>query len=126
MSTPEQSPPLDLGRHGRELWERVTEGLTFRPDELEVLAQAARTADQLAALDALVAASPTVVKGSKGQSVLHPAIAEARLQRHLLATLLARLDVPEGEETEWDGLSTSERGRKAARARWAARTRRAS
>jgi hypothetical protein len=48
-------------------------------------------------------------------------IQEARQQRALLASLLSRLDLPEaadGGENPWDGLSASQRARKAARARY--------
>lgn len=112
--------PAGLGEAGKALWSSVTAGLTFRPDELAVLASACGVADQVAELEATLAASAPMVAGSKGQEVLHPAIPELRLQRQLLATLLARLDMPEeaGEAGEWDGLTASQRARRAARARW--------
>jgi hypothetical protein len=36
-----------------------------------------------------------MTKGSTGQRVLHPGVAEARQQRQLMAALLGRLDIPE-------------------------------
>jgi hypothetical protein len=99
----------------------VTGGLVLRPDELAVLEAACRTRDQIAVLEDVLKASEPVVLGSTKQSVLHPAIAEARLQRQLLAQLLGRLDVPEegdGSASEWEGLTNSQRSRKAALARW--------
>ncbi len=118
-----QRAPTGLGVTGKRLWAAVTGGLTLRPDELAVLESAARTADQVAALERVVAGSPLMIPGSKGQEVLHPAIAELRLQRQLLAALLGRLDVPEavdGIGSEWDSMTSSQRARKAARARWSA------
>jgi hypothetical protein len=59
--------------------------------------------------------------GSRGQEVVHPLRAELRSQRALLARLLAQLDVPADDAdsgSKWDGLSSSSRARKAARARW--------
>lgn len=108
---------------GARLWREVTAGLELRPDELAILAAAARTADQIAALEQTVAASPPMIPGSKDQDVLHPAIPELRLQRQLLSTLLAKIDVPEHEGVggEWDGLTASSRARKAAAVRWGRR-----
>lgn len=112
--------PSGLKATGKRLWAQVTNGLTFRPDELAILDQACRVADQVAALERVLAKSKSMIPGSTGQQVLHPAIAELRLQRSTLSTLLARLDIPEadGDLSEWDGLTASQRARRAARARW--------
>jgi pyruvate/2-oxoglutarate dehydrogenase complex dihydrolipoamide acyltransferase (E2) component len=118
--------PAEFGPAGQELWRQVIshgeEGLILRPDEAAVLATACRTADQITTLEATLARSPAMmIPGSKGQEILHPAIAELRLQRQLLAQLLGRLDVPEhlgDEDGEWDNLTASQRARKAARERW--------
>jgi hypothetical protein len=115
--------PAGLSPVAKKLWKAVTEGLRMRPDELATLDAACRTADQIAALEAVVAASPPMIPGSKAQEVLHPAIPELRLQRQLLSQLLGRLDVPEagdgdGFAGEWDNLTSSQRARKAALARW--------
>lgn len=98
----------------------MVKGLTFRPDELAILAAACRTADQIDLLERTLAKQPAMIAGSQGQKVLHPAIPEVRQQRQLLATLITRLDIPEapGIGGEWDGLSASSRARKAAAARW--------
>lgn len=114
-----QRAPAGLGAKGKALWRTVTAGLRLRADELEILAAACRTADQIADLEAAI--DKTLVAGSRGQLVVHPAIPELRQQRQLLASLLGRLDLPEdrsGIGSEWDGLTSSQRARKAARARW--------
>jgi hypothetical protein len=113
--------PGGLQEAGRALWEHISDdSLELRPDELTLLAEAGRVADQIARLDETIAAEPTMISGSHKQPVVHPAISEARQQRALLASLLKRLDIPEEPEADgsWDGLSASQRARKAAGARW--------
>ncbi len=112
--------PTDLGPAGVRLWDTITaDGLILRPDESALLDQACRVADQVETLAEVVASSPVVIAGSRGQEIVHPAVAELRLQRSLLASLVAKIAVPDGEgEGDWDGLSASERARKASRARW--------
>lgn len=98
--------------------------LLLRPDEAELVDQAAKVADTIAELEAVLAASPLMIEGSKGQQVVHPALAELRLHRVLLASLLGRLNLPEADTGDdqdrnpWDNLTASERARKAARAKW--------
>jgi hypothetical protein len=71
----------------------------------------------IAAADVLDAASRTtgaMTRGSTGQTTVNPAIVEARLARTAAAQILARLTVPStGAKT------ASQRGRDAARARYA-------
>lgn len=113
--------PTGLNEAGQRLWEHISDdSLELRPDELTLLTEACRVADQLARLDETIAAEPTMISGSHKQPVCHPAISEARQQRALLASLLKRLDIPEdpAEDGAWDGLSASQRARKAAGARW--------
>jgi hypothetical protein len=69
-------------------------------------------------LEKVIEEEPTMIAGSMKQRVVHPAITEVRLQRQLLSGLLARLDVPELGGVGWDSLTSSERARKAAVARW--------
>lgn len=115
--------PISLGAAGRGLWADVTAGLELRPDEAAVLTQACGVADQIATLTAVLADAPIITTGSKDQDVLHPAVPELRQQRALLASLLGRLSIPESDERDdWDSLSASARGRRAARARWDRRT----
>lgn len=121
MSEKRSPAPAGLGAAGVRLWVAVTAGLTLRADEYSLLEAACRCADQVEALDAVLASSGSMIAGSKGQQVLHPAIPELRQQRQVMASLLGRLDIPEGGDglgTEWDGLSASQRARRAARARW--------
>lgn len=126
MSDQEQAPPAGLEDAGQKLWSDVvmTEdgAMVLRPDEAHVLEQACRCADRIAALAELLADVELVTVGSRGQAIMHPAIVEERMQRDLLAKLLGRLAIPEDDEGEWDGLSASQRARRAARFRWDKRT----
>ena len=85
--------PAGLQKPGRSLWRKITAefDLENEPDKLELLYQAAKTADQIAELDEAAAEAPLTVKGSMGQPVISLFIAEARVQRGLLAQLLARM-----------------------------------
>lgn len=111
--------PAGLGPAGRAVWRRIAadvaaQGMELRPDEAVTLEAAARQADTLATLEAALEGAPLMVRGSQGQDVAHPLLAEVRLGRDLLARLLARLNLGKVETPE----SRSRSARKAARARW--------
>lgn len=92
--------PAGLQKPGKALWRRITSAFDLRedPDKAELLFQACKTADQIAELDEAAAEAPLTVKGSMGQPVISPFIAEARVQRALLAQLLARMNFAEAGE----------------------------
>ena len=96
--TKQQSPraPGNLQAAGKKLWQQTVAVFDFddEPHKTEILTQACRVADVIAELDDAADTAPLTVKGSMGQSVISPFIAEARVQRALLAQLLARLDLP--------------------------------
>jgi hypothetical protein len=87
-------PPAHLHKDGRQLWRSVLSefDLESEPHKLHVLRQACRVADVIAELDEAADEAPLTVKGSMGQQVISPFIAEARAQRSLMAQLLARLN----------------------------------
>lgn len=115
--------PHGLDAAGIALWRAITswtiddQAVEFRPDELALLTMACRTADQVARLEAEVTDEPLTVAGSRDQPTVNPLVVELRLQRGALASLLARIDVPD-TASEWETLTPSQRGRRAARARW--------
>ncbi len=86
--------PGTLDRTGKSLWRRITGefNLGSDPDKAELLFQACKVADQIAELDEAAAQAPLTVRGSMGQQVISPFIAEARVQRGLLAQLLSRMN----------------------------------
>ena len=55
------------------------------PGKVQILAQACRVADIIGEMDEAADEAPLTVRGSMGQPVISPFIAEARAQRALLA-----------------------------------------
>ncbi|BDY27533.1 hypothetical protein [Mycolicibacterium mageritense] len=92
--------PAGLGKAGRKLWREITSEFDIErdPDRRELLFQAAKTADQIAELDEAAAEAPLIVKGSTGQPVISPFISEGRMQRGLLAQLMARMNFEVGSD----------------------------
>ncbi|MFD6860552.1 hypothetical protein ACFWCF_24835 [Rhodococcus sp. NPDC060090] len=62
--------------------------------ELQVLREAVRTVDQIDRLHAIVEADGVMQESPQGRRV-HPAVAEMRQQRIVLARLLAALKIPD-------------------------------
>lgn len=92
--------PAGLGEAGRRLWRAMHETFDFdeEPHKVQILRQTCRVADVIAELDDAADEAPLTVKGSQGQQVISPFIAEARAQRSLMAQLLARLTLPDTDE----------------------------
>jgi hypothetical protein len=118
MSARHPKPPGELGSAGRALWRRLhgalDEGLRFSVHELEVLERACVLADREERLRTLLDDGLTIA-GSRGQTILHPAVAELRLVEAQLVGLLQRISL---EDTA--GQVQTPRHRRAVRA---ARTR---
>jgi hypothetical protein len=98
-------PPADLTTEGSALWSAVLAEMT--EDELEPTAQerrylldACREADVIASIAAAFSGEPHVVKGSQGQPVAHPLLAELRQHRATLSQLLARVKTTEPAAAE--------------------------
>ncbi|MDT5048793.1 MAG: hypothetical protein QOG75_4687 [Mycobacterium sp.] len=90
--------PAGLAKAGKALWKSMHDEFDFaeEPHKLQLLAQTCRVADIVAELDE----APLTVKGSMGQVVISPFIAEARAQRALLAQLIGRLGLPDTDEIQ--------------------------
>ena len=114
---PKPRPPANLGPAGRGLWRQLTAEYVFAPAETPVLAAACRQLDTVADLDAAVAAEGVLTTGSRQQTVVHPAVQEARLGRVAVARLLSSLSIP--DEQDRPRTAASLRGQKAAESRWA-------
>ena len=122
-----RSMPADLGAAGRELWTAIAGAddepapYVLRPDEFAVLEDAARTSDMIDALAAAWAEMdrPMTAKGSMGQAVIHPLVAELRTYRAARAALLKQLRLPEEVAPAASGADPGDAARKAAAARWA-------
>jgi hypothetical protein len=70
----------------------------LRPDELAVLAAAARIADELNRLETELATAEVVVAGSTGQERPNGLFREVREHRKTLAALLKQLGLVESDE----------------------------
>ena len=113
---PKPRVPAGVGSTGRALWRRLVGVYEFEEHELAVLEVAARQADDVAALEALIVDQGMTVTGSTGQSRLNPAIAEVRQGRLALGKLLGLLALP--DEFDRPATAASRTAQKAANARW--------
>lgn len=87
--------PARLADAGKALWRDVVAVYVLTAPELRLLKAVCATADTLEELEAVVAAEGVTTAGSKGQTVAHPAVAEARQQRLAFARLIAQLALPD-------------------------------
>lgn len=115
--------PRGLKAAGKRLWNDITGEWDLRPDELRVLADAARQADLIERIENELPHVPLIVQGSQGQEVIQPLISEIRQQRATLASLLRQLKLAETGEEETTAapsgpMTRSEAARKAAKAKW--------
>lgn len=111
----------EFGPAGARLVESITATFDFQgePGKLAILARCARTADTIAALEAEAATQSLTAKGSMGQAVINPLVAEARAQTSLLDKLLKSLGLPDSDEdTAAKAEQRQRQARKAAKTRW--------
>ena len=119
MTTTKPKPPNGLATRGRKFWRDVVDEFDLTDAERHLLHEACRSLDRIDALEALVATEGQTVTGSTGQTVLHPAIAEARQQRLVLGRLVKQLDLPDEDEyTPAKPSINTDRARYAAQQRW--------
>jgi hypothetical protein len=111
-------PPTGLKAQGKRLWAAVATKYVLTPAELEMLAQACRTADELDRLERAVRQlSELTVRGSTGQPKAHPLLEEVRRHRVLLERLTSALCLP--NEDEQVGRTPGQKhGQRAIEARW--------
>jgi hypothetical protein len=126
---PRKRAPVGLGAEGRGLWRSVVCDIEQRgndetsfeldPRELTLLEQACRIADRITELEAIVQKKGLTTRGSTGQEVIHPAVAEKLRHQVALQRILGSigLDVGDDEKTG----ASSNHARRAAQARWARR-----
>lgn len=114
--------PASLGAEGARLWAEITsemaeDGLVPTSRERRWLEDACRTADSVADMEKALDGEPRIVRGSQGQPVAHPLIAEIRQHRVTLSALLARLEMTDAEAVGIGGRTTSMQARAAAYSR---------
>jgi hypothetical protein len=115
--TKPRTVPTGMKAAGKALWKEVTGTYSLAPGEMPLLALACRQADDVAALEALLAADGLVVAGSAGQLRLSAVVTELRQGRLALAKLLDQLALP--VEAGAPSMTPAQRrGKAAADARW--------
>lgn len=90
--------PRGTGAAGRQLYRSITDAYDLEPHELAVLASAARVADRIADLDAVVDAEGVMFTDARRGTVPHPALVESRQQRLALARLMTAMRLPDADD----------------------------
>ncbi len=115
-------PPAGLKASGRALWRQILSDLAENWEldhrELALLREAAIIADQLADLDAVLKRDGVTITGSRGQTVVHPALSEARQLRLAALRLLGALEMVDPRAAKRSATPAQARARKAAESRW--------
>ena len=118
-------PPAGLDAPGRALWSAILGDLEadwqLDSREIAALTEACRISDQIAALDRAVDADGAMVRGSRGQSVVHPAVGAARQLRLAQLRLLGSIEMVDPTSAIKSATPAQRRARSAAQARWAER-----
>lgn len=109
--------PKGLDTRGRSYWGSIVGAYELTDTELELLAEACHTLDDLDLLEAVIAEKGATVTGAAGQSVVNPALTEARGHRLALHRLVSALNLPD-EDGESIPTAIAIRNRTNARARW--------
>jgi hypothetical protein len=121
IKIPPYPPDLEPRGRGRQLWRELHTSADFAgvPETRLVVEEACYLADEIARQRRLIRSSgeDTRVKGSQGQPVSMPEIADLQRNQGILLSLLKSLRLP--DEDGGDGkLTRSQAGRVAADARW--------
>jgi len=86
-----RKPPTGLAKSGKRLWAAVSSALSLDERDEALLIEAARVADRLSALDAVLRRDGLLLPDKRP----HPALAEARQQQLTLARLIVAMRLPE-------------------------------
>ncbi|PJM79999.1 hypothetical protein [Bifidobacterium scaligerum] len=117
-STPRMPNGLIREGKGQKLWRELTAKWEFTESEYKLLEVACYTADRITRERRAIGDQLTV-KGSQGQLVAHPLLAQLRADEEHLAKLLARIDMPEPEQnTKTDSGERSAQMRAIVQSRW--------
>ena len=117
MSDESLKPPDGLETAGKQLWDSVTASFVLNAGEVEILRQAAATADEIALLEAELRASSLVVAGYAGQPRPNPLLKIIQDHRLLLRRLVDSLALPDDDQES--GMRPEQRhAQRAAQGRW--------
>ncbi|MGM1017334.1 MAG: hypothetical protein ACQEW8_07345 [Actinomycetota bacterium] len=100
MNESKDAPPDGLGERGTALWSALTRDIEFAPQEAEVLVEACRTLDRIDDLTDVLDRDGTMISGSMGQRILHPAVAEVRQLQAAFVRLSGALNLPEDKAAD--------------------------
>jgi hypothetical protein len=117
MSDESLKLPDGLETAGRRLWDSVATSFVLNAGEIEILRQAASTADEIALLESELRGSSLVVAGYAGQPRPNPLLKIIQDHRLLLRRLVDSLALP--DEDQEVGLRPGQRhAQRAAQGRW--------
>jgi len=114
--------PPNLRKRGKRLWTELHTSADFSgvPETRLVAEEACYLADEIDRQRRLIRAAgkDTRVKGSQGQPVSMPEIADLQRNQGILLSLLKSLRLPEDDEAPSGKMTRSQAGKAAADARW--------
>jgi P27 family predicted phage terminase small subunit len=114
--------PAGLGGDGKALWKAILDDLSPQWEldarELDFLERACRCADELRELEKAIDKDGITVEGSRGQTIAHPALSEARQLRLVQMRLLGSIELTDPKEGIRSATPAQARGRHAAKVRW--------
>jgi hypothetical protein len=114
--------PAGLGAAGKALWKSILsdldEGWELENRELHFLRRAARCEDELVALEKIVDRDGETTEGSRGQTIVHPALGEGRQLRLVQLRLLSALELQDPASARTGATPASKLARRAAESRW--------
>ena len=108
-----------ISADAKRLWRQSLKVYTLSTHEKLILRGACTSLDQIALLEAQLDGADLTVRGSMGQEVAHPLLAEVRAQQAAYDRAIKQLNLPdEGEPSGKGAGSRSPSARQAARVRW--------
>lgn len=115
-------PPAALKASGKRLWRKIladlAQGWELDARELHLLERACRCGDHIDALEKVIRRDGAAIEGSRGQTIAHPALSEARQLMLVQARLLGSLELDDPKRQPSAGTTASQRGSYAAAVRW--------
>jgi Phage terminase, small subunit len=113
-------PPEGLRSAGKSLWKAILadlgQGWRLDARELHFLERSCRIEDELRELERVIDADGLTTAGSRGQTTIHPALAEARQLRLVQQRLLGSIELC--DPAQGTRKASTLHASQAARARW--------
>lgn len=86
-----------LGERGQRLWDSIMADLEGDQHDSDLVLETCRILDVIDALAEAVDRDGVTVEGSRGQTVINPAVQEMRQQQVTFSRLIAQLNLDEAE-----------------------------